>query len=49
MSVTFDLVVAVKNYVDNHPTANAWDIVAHFKELGVPDNKTLAILRELFG
>lgn len=47
--MTYDMVVAVKNYILEHPSATAWDIVKHFKQLGVPDINTLKILRELLG
>lgn len=51
MSITgsFGNVVAIKNYVDNNPSASAWDIVQHFKEIGLDEATTLAILREIYG
>ena len=43
------LIEQVRHFMVNKPSATAFDVVAHFKLIGVSERKVLYILREMFG
>lgn len=49
MQVDTELVEQIRNYIQDHSSARAIDVVDAFYASGIPKEKTLYILREIFG
>ena len=49
LSISYSILLAIKDYINNNPNATAWDIVQHFKNIGEPEVKILTVLREIYG
>ncbi len=44
-----DLIRNIRDYIQLKPFVTAYDIVRYFSSRGIPDEKVLFVLREIYG